>query len=293
MTTTAGDLVSEASSQLHGWGSTADRITPLSADIGPTDTTFTVDFAFGQAVGITPGVVEIDSEQLYVTNVNADTGVCTLAHGFGRGYNSTTATSHTAGTSIISRPKFPRAQILRQINNIVGGLYPQLFAVKTFTGVVTYPSNTYTLPGTTGPLMVLDAQWQDPVGNWHKIFSYSVDAFDSTLRLGGAPVGRPLRVVYAVEPTVFASESDNFTLTGLSASCANVLTLGVVAMMVSALDISRAQMSSVEQSDRARQVPPNQGINSAKFVMAEYQMRLRNEASSLRKQFPTRIVRTF
>jgi hypothetical protein len=85
-------------------------VTPLTANMGPTDTTFTVDFAFGQSVGITPGVVEIDSELLYVTNVDAaTTGLVTLANGFGRGYNGTTAASHTAGAVVTSRPKFPRS----------------------------------------------------------------------------------------------------------------------------------------------------------------------------------------
>src|SRR5882757_10185436 len=111
---TCADLISEASAQLHGWGSTQDRITPLSNTVTPSDVQFTVDFAFGQAVGITPGVVEIDSEQLYVTAVDASTGVCTLADGFGRGYNGTTPAAHTAGAKVISRPKFPRNWLFAQ-----------------------------------------------------------------------------------------------------------------------------------------------------------------------------------
>jgi hypothetical protein len=168
---TCGDLMSEASAQLHGWGSTADRITTLTNTIGPTDTTFTVDATFGQAVGITPGVVEIDSEQLYVTNVDPATGIATLAPGVGRGYRGSTAVAHTAGSAVVSRPRFPRLWLFKQINEIIGGLYPQLFAVNTYTGVITSPSNQYTLP--TVPLDILDAEWQDPIGNWHKCPSVS------------------------------------------------------------------------------------------------------------------------
>lgn len=291
----AGDIITEASAQLHGWGGTADRITPLTASIGPTDTQFTVDFAFGQAVGITPGVVEIDEEQLYVVAVDANTGICTLANGVGRGYGGTTAASHTAGAAVISRPRFPRAQIMRQLNNILGGVFPDLFQVKTFTGTVTYPSNTYTLPGATGPVMIFDVQWQDPVGNWHKAFSYTVDPFDNSFRLGGGiPIGRPLRVLYGIQPGTFTAETDDFaTVTGLPLSSVDVLSLGVVARMVPALDISRAQLTSVEQSDRSRVVPPNQGINASKYLMGEFQMRLANEAQALRMQFKPRLLRTF
>lgn len=290
-----GDIITEASQQLHGWGGTADRLTPLTANIGPTDTSFTVDFAFGQAVGITPGVVEIDAEQLYVTAVDPATGICTLANGVGRGYAGTTAASHTAGAAVISRPRFPRAQIMRQLNNVLGGVFPDLFQVKTYQTTVTYPSDTYTLPGAVGPVMVFDAQWQDPIGNWHKAYSYTIDPFDNTFRLGsGILVGRPLRIVYGLQPGLFTAETDDYaTVTGLPASAADVLSLGVVARMVPALDISRAQLTSVEQSDRSRVVPPNQGINASKYLMAEFQQRLANEAQALRMQYPARLRRTF
>lgn len=289
----AGALIDECSAQLHGWGSTQDRITPLAVTIDADDTQFTVDFTFGQAVGITPGVVEIDSELLYVTAVDAATGTCTVARGFGRGYNSTTAAAHTSGAKVVSRPKFPRIWLFKQINEIIESVYPDLFAVKTFTGVVTYPSDTYVLAGTAG--QVLDAEWQDPVGNWRKCQSYAIDPYDGTFRLGsGAMIGRPLRILYTTEPQPFASEAgDLLTDVGLPVSCADVLTLGVVAKQVPGLDISRAQLSSVEQSDRSRVVPPSAGVNAAKYLMAEYQDRLHNEAIALRKRYPTRLVRAF
>lgn len=294
--TTCADILNEIKAQLHGWGSTQDRVTPLQADIGPTDMTFTVDYAFGQSVGITPGVVEIDSEQLYVVSVDQESGVCTLAPGFGRGYSTTTASAHSAGAAIVSRPKFPRIWLFKQVNQVIGSLYPDLFAVNEYITQVTFPSNTYTLPNTNGtPIKVIDAQWQDPIGNWEKCFSYTVDPYDGTFRLGsGALIGRPLRVIYETEPRRFVAETDDFvTATGLPSSCDDVLMLGVVAQQLPGLDISRAQTTSVEQSDRSRVVPPNAGINAAKYVMAEFQNRLQNEAMTLRRQYRPRLVRVF
>lgn len=293
---TAGDLITEASAQLHGWGSTQDRVTPLTANMGPTDLTFQVDFTFGQSVGITPGVVEIDSELLYVTAVDPATGLVTLANGFGRGYKGTTATSHNAGATVVSRPKFPRSGLFIQLNEIVNAVYPELFAIGTFVGVVTTPTNAYDLGSTTGtPIEIIDAQWQDPIGNWHKCRSYTLDPIDAKFRLGsGAMVGQPLRVLYKTQPRAFTAESQDLTTqTGLPASVADVLTLGVVARQVPALDISRAQLNSVEQSDRSRVVPPYAGVNAGKYLMALFQERLANEAASLRRQYKPRIVRTF
>lgn len=294
---TAGDLITEASAQLHGWGSTQDRVTPLAADLNATDLSLTVSYAFGQSVGIAPGVVEIDSELLYVVSVDQATGTATLAPGFGRGFKGSTAATHTAGTMVISRPKFPRVWLLAQLNEIIQSIYPQLFTVGSYTGTITFPSNRYNLGSTVGtPMEAIQCEWQDPVGNWHPMFSYRIDPADGQLVLGSreAPIGRPFRVLFKAQPRPFTSESqDLVTQTGLPAGVADVLTLGVVAKQVPGLDISRAQLSSVEQSDRSRVVPPSAGVNAAKYLMAEFQERLANEAASLRKQYRSRIVRTF
>lgn len=293
--TTAGDLITEASAQLHGWGSTQDRITPLTADITSGATTFQVDYAFGQSVGISPGVVEIDSELLYVVSVDSTTGTVTVANGVGRGYNNTTAAAHSAGAKVISRPKFPRVWLFKQLNEIIGSLFPDLFGIGTYTGTVSYPTNRYNLGSTTGtPMRALAAEWQDPIGNWHAINSYNIDAWDGTFVMGSrVMVGRPFRVIYSTQPRQFASESDDLAVTGLPASTADLLTLGIVAKQVPGLDISRAQLTSMEQSDRSRVVPPSAGVNAAKYIMAEYQDRLANEATSLRRQYRPRLTRTF
>lgn len=295
--TTAGDLIDECSAQLHGWGSTSDRITPLTTDMSSAETTsFTVDFAFGQAVGVTPGVVEIGSELLYITAVDATTGICTLASGFGRGYDGTTVAAHVAGDKVTSRPRFPRKWLLNQLNEIINSVYPQLFVPNLYTTSVKTPSNTYILPGTDGsPMTVLDAQWQDPIGNWQQVHGYEIDPYDGTFRLrSGAMIGRPLRILYATKPRLFTSETDVFeTTTGLAASATSVLTLGVVAQQVPGLDISRAQTTTVEQQARSTSVPPFAGIKTAQYIMAEFQQKLAQEAKSLRKQYRPRMVRTY
>jgi RHS repeat-associated protein len=71
-------------------------ITMLTADATSTDTTLSVGIA--GAVAITSGdyLIQIDSEQMLVTNVNLSTNTLTVT----RGYNGTTATSHSFGASI-------------------------------------------------------------------------------------------------------------------------------------------------------------------------------------------------
>jgi hypothetical protein len=293
----AGQIVDNITAQLHGWGATQDRVTSLAAPVGLTDTSITVTAAFGQSVGISPGMVEIDTEQLYVTTVDQNTGVCSLDPGFGRGYHRTTVATHVSGASVVSRPKFPRKNIFDTMNEVIGAVFPDLFVPNIYTTSVLFPQNTYTIPGGLRTIDILDCQWQDPIGRWTRVGSYSVDPYDATVRLGSVPglaIGRPLRFVYATEPQLFSSESDDFvTVTGLPPSTQDVIALGATAKMVVGLDISRAQLSSVEQSDRSRVVPPNAGINVGKYLMAEYKDRLANEAQSLRRLYKPRLSRRF
>jgi hypothetical protein len=126
-----------------------------------------------------------------------------------------------------------------------------------------------------------------------------VDPYDSVFRFGSGGlinplIGRPLRIVYATQPQPFTSEQDDMVnTTGLPPGVDDVLILGVTAKAVPGLDISRAQLTTMEQSDRSRIVPPNQGINIGKYLMALYEDRLKNEAQSLRKRYRTQMVRTW
>ena len=286
------DLIDEAIAELHGYGSTQDLVTPLTNPIGAADTSFTVDFTFGQSAGLTAGFVEIDSEQLYVTNVNQTNGLCTVANGFGRGFSDTTAASHSAGALIKSQPKFPRIWVFNQLNEVITSLYPQLFAVQQYTTTVKFPSNEYPLPSM--PIDILTVEWQDPLSNWRKAPAWHFDSFDGNLRLGsGCMIGRPLRIQYATRPTPFVAETDNFTVTGLPSTCHDVLYLGVVERQLPGLDISRAQASTIEGSDRSRVVPANAGLTSASFIQKKFQDRLRTESQALRRQYRPRLHKVF
>lgn len=288
----AKDLIDETIRQLHGYGQTRDRITTLTNAISPTDQSFTVDATTGVATGLNPGPVEIDSEQLYVSNVDQSANLITLMPGVGRGYDNSTPAAHVAGSVVISQPKFPRSRVMQAMNEVISSLYPDLFGVASYTTTVTIPQYTYTIPGAV-PVKMLRIEWQDPIFQWRPVRSWTVDSFDGSIQIGsGAMVGRPLRFLYTVEPVPFVSESDDFvTQTKLPAGASDLLPLGVAVRMTPSFDISRAQQNSVEQAARSTAVPPNTGINLATYLNRQFQARLANEALSLRKQYPPQIRR--
>jgi hypothetical protein len=107
-------------------------------------------------------------------------------------------------------------------------------------------------------------------------------------------IGQPLRIIYKTTPRLFTSETDVITTaTGTAGQLRGRADAGRHRQRRPHLDISRAQVSSVEQSDRSRVVPPYAGVNVGKYVMAMFQQRLANEATSLRRQYRTRITRKF
>jgi hypothetical protein len=234
--------------------------------------------------------VEIEAEQLFVTAIDPSTNTVTLANGFGRGFNSTAAAAHAAGAMIVSQPKFPRSTVLQQMNEVIGGLFPDLFAVSQFVTTTTYPQYTYTLP--TPASRILNVRWQDPIQQWHEVLAFSLDDFDGvSVKVGSGPMpGRPLQILYATEPTFLASETDDFVaVTGLPVSCSDLLPLGVAMKLAPTFDISRAQLDSIEQSTRSTTVPPNTGLNISSYLMKQFTARLANERDSLRARYPARM----
>lgn len=289
----AGDLVTECVTLMHGGTSSQDRVTALAADVAATDLTFTVTATFGQAVGISPGIVEIDSELLFISGADASSNICTIVP-FGRGFQGSTQQAHKAGSQVTSSPTFPRWTILRAMNETIGGLYPDLFGVETITLISTDTVNTYPLDSEAA--WIISAWYPSPLnGDRIPLRRFMKDPFDNALLVGDpVPAGSVITVTYAVEPQPFTGESDDFeNVTGLPVSCSDLLVYGATIRLTPGLDISRAQTASVEQSARSTVVSPNAGMTASKYIMALYQDRLLNEKRSLRKLYPPRIVRSF
>src|SRR4051812_41939497 len=125
--TSCGDILSEISTELYGGAATQDRATRPAVGIELGDYSFTLTRAQGQAIGISPGMVEIGSEQLYVTAVDAATGVCTVAPGYGRGFNGSQAARHAVGERVVSNPKYPRSWLFNVLNEVIEATFPTLF----------------------------------------------------------------------------------------------------------------------------------------------------------------------
>lgn len=297
---TAGDLVNEVLGLLQGYSADSDQVTTLKNSIGATDNSFQVTIVRSGAMGLSPGVVEIDSELLYVSAVGSD-GTATVEP-WGRGFNSSTPAAHSAGSKVTSFPTYPRVKVLDALNEAVSRVFPSLFVPAVYATTTTYPQVTYDLPDVAEWLV--EARWLPPngVGIWETIQRARVGQSKGQTPDDGTTVdvgdriipGQPIEFTYAKRPTSFTAESDLFTATGLPASARDLIVIGAAAgTLVASQELSRLQTSSIEQQNRAGLVGPDSALTSSRYLEAKYQLRLKEESAALRRRYPVRLGRAW
>lgn len=294
-------MVNEVLGLLQGYSADSDQVTTLAQSMTANATSFQVTIVRSGAMGLSPGVIEIDSELLYVSAVGSD-GTATVEP-WGRGYNSSTAATHAAGAKVTSFPTYPRVKVLDAINEAVNRVFPALFVPAVYATTVTYPKITYDLPDTAE--WVIDARWLPPtgLGIWESLRRWRMSQTKGQIPDDGTTVdvadpvtpGQPIEFTYAKRPTIFTAESDDFvTKTGLPASTRDLIVLGAAAgSLVASQELSRLQTSSIEQQNRAQLVAPSAALTSSRYLEAKYQLRLKEEAAALRRRYPVRLGRAW
>lgn len=295
---TAGDLVEETLGLLESYSLDEEQATTLAGDISPTDLTFTVTTSRGVATGISPGIVEIGSELLYVSAVD---GTTATVEPWGRGYKKTTATSHTSGDRVVSQPLFPRSMVLTALNETVSRVFPEVYAVKQADFTVTVPSITYDLPDEAR--WIIEAAWQVPNGMqyWQSCVKARILPSGGVAGLGNVEAdiadrmypGAPLRIIYAAAPTPFSSEDDDYSVCGLPEGMRQVLKYGAAVAPTISTELSRLQVATVEQQDRAKIVSESAALTTSRLMDQMFQQRLLEERKTLQRLYPPRVSRSW
>lgn len=294
----ASRLIDETLGLLQSFTSDIEQSTTLNAPITSTALTFQVISPAGGIAGLSPGIIEMGTELIYCDSVAAD-GTATIAP-WGRGYDNTTAAGHAAGVRVTSQPSFPRFWVLEAINETIQRVFPSVFAVTVNDFTTTYPQITYDLDD--GVQWVLDARWRPPsgIGYWQAVKRWrmgtggtavsgdpgvSVDVADALMP------GCPIEFTCAGVPSPLVTESDDFVLTtGLGVGMRDVIVTGAAAQLTTSQELSRLQVSTIEQQDRARLVAPSAALTSSRFLEQKFQSRLKEETMSLRRRYPLRVT---
>jgi hypothetical protein len=293
---TFGSMTDEVARKLAGFTLRQDRQTHLTVALNATATTITV----ASAQNISSGVIQIDDELIYVDSYDRLTGVLTIPP-YGRGYNGTSPSSHAVGARVIVSPTFPSVDIKDAINETLLATFPDLYTTGTHTFLFSPAQSTYALPDEVETVLGLSYETTGPSKEWLPVRGWRVDpmantdAFNSRNSISlysGVESGRTVQVSYSAAPTVMDNNDDDFEIvTGLPASCKDVIVLGASARLASFIDPGRLTFGSAE-SDQQSQIAGRSygaGTNASKYLLALYDKRLSEEARKLNDRNPIRI----
>lgn len=293
---TFGQMTDEVARKLAGFTLRQDRQTHIVSAVNATATNISV----ASAQNISTGIIQIDDELIYIDSYDRNSGVLSIPP-YGRGYNGTSAATHAVGARVIISPTFPVVDIKGAINETIEAVYPDLYATATHTFSYSPAKNTYALPNEAETILGVAYETIGPSKEWAPIRSWRVDpmantdAFDSRNSISiysGVEPGRTVQVFYTTAPAVMDSNDDDFEIvTGLPASCKDVIVLGASARLSAFVDPGRLTFGSAE-SDQQSQVAGRAygaGTNASKYLLALYDKRLNEESRKLTDRNPTRI----
>ena len=310
--TTLSDMINEVSINLSGYTLQQDRATHITADVAATASTIaapiTLSLASTDSVG--KGIVEIDEELFWVDNYDRVGNTATISP-YGRAYLGTALAAHTAGTKVTIAPTFPRFVIKRAINDTINAVGSSIFAAKKTTITSNLATSAFRLPATGDSLnirSILAVAYEaiGPSKEWIPVRNYRFDgnanstAFTSEQTISIYDMitsGRTIQVVYSTDPSVFPelatpalTNAQVFeTISGLPASCKDLIILGATYRLLSNLDPARASMVSPQADETDSKRPYGSSQSLTRQVYALFTQRLTEEIKNQQDKYPIRV----
>lgn len=304
MATTLKNLIDDVQLDIQGFTYRQDRATYLTQPATSGDLILYV----GATDNIGKGIIEIDSEMMWVDSYDRQANTITIAP-FGRGYNATTAASHDINSKVTITPTYPRIATMRAINDTINAVYPKVFAIGSTNFSFLASRTTYQLP--TEAIQILHMAWQTvgptkewlPIRQWRwdpqadpatwgtKSPAGDQDSLSKTVSLyDNILPGRTVHCVYTHMPYQLVNETDDFeTTTGLPSSMRDVIIYGAAARLTSYIDPARVSITSAAADEYDSKRPYGSGVNVSKQLLQMYSMRLEEESLKQKLQYPTRV----
>ena len=294
---TLEQMVDDVKANLIGYTLRQDRITYVTNAAGLTTTSTAI--TVGSADNLAKGIIEIDDELIWIDTFNKSTNTMTVAPGFGRGYQGTTAAPHAQYAQVTLAPTFPRVNIKKAINDTINSYFPKLWSVSSTTFTFNASQTTYALPDDLESILYMS--WQTtgssqewlPVNRWRADPMANSATFNSNNTVNiyeNIQPGRTVQVWYTTEPNTLDANTDDYEdVTGLPASTYDVTVLGACYKLLTFLDAGRINLSSAEADLNDSKNPYNSGASASRYVFALFQQRLQEEALKLSDKFPIRL----
>jgi hypothetical protein len=293
--TTAATIINKTLRQLLS--GTVEARNKLTSTINSSATSVVCTYAIE---GLRAGqMFEIDSEVFYIWAADSPSKTLTVE----RGFNGTTAASHTAGALLTVNPRFPRAQVLEAINDEILDLSSPvngLFQVKTLNFTYNGTDRMINLTSVTDIMDVLNVSVRYltddyPIARKVKLVrDLPTDDFASSfaLKFDQAVYPGRLRIVYKAPYTSVASESIDINSTsGIQESITDIVVIGTQLRLMAPREIKRNFTESQGDTRRAEEVLSGAATNSVTALKQLRRDRIIAEAARLMRAYPTFLTR--
>ena len=303
MSYTLSQMMDEVLINLSGYTFQQDRATHLTSAVTTTTSSSAAPLilSLGSTDSVGKGVVEIDEELLWIDSYDRVGNTATVSP-YGRGYLGTTAATHVLDSKVTISPTFPRSAIKRAINDTIRSLGASIFAVKSTTFTFNAAQNTYGF-NNLNIKNILTLSWSDvgPSQEWVPIRRWDFDSIANstafgagaqtvTLGLDSPMPGRTVKVVYATDPEVFTTNTQDYvTQTGLPESTRDVVILGAAYRLLSFLDPARASQVSPQADETDSKRPYGASQSATKQLYALFTQRLNEETKAQQQNYPPRV----
>ena len=290
--TTAGNLVDRVVQQLLA--GTVEERNKIASSLNASTTSIPITYSLGSLAEQT--VFEIESEMLYVWDVDTANKTLTVERGFG----GTTAASHSSGTVLTVNPKFPRWQVLNALNDELADLSSPmngLFQMKSVDVSYNGSDRMVDLASVTSMIDLYDVRWRfesddyPVVRNVRLARNLPTTDFSSGFALifdQGIQSGT-VRVWYKDKYTPFTTESSTLASTGATTELADLLVLGAQIRLLAGREVKRNFIESQGDTRRAEEVPAGAMNASVTNLLRLRRDRINAEAARLARQYPLRI----
>lgn len=291
--TTFRELQDEVLMALHGYGLAQPRTTFLTAPISDTDLTVAVR----NTENIDMGMAEIDAELVFIESVDRAAGTVTFSPD-GRGYYGTTPAAHAANARLTFAPTWPRHRVKAAINDVILGVWPQVWGVAQTQFAFSPAVTTYELPAEAEGVLMVTADTIGPSRQQQVINRYRVDpiapvdewATGASITLGEAPApGQDVTVTYKKQPSIFTADADTIATTGLRESSRQLLMLGACAQLLSMMDVSRLTVDTAPADELDNRNAIGTAARLANQFQIRFEMEVEKERQRLRETTPAQI----
>jgi hypothetical protein len=289
---TLNQLTEQTLGEVNSYVKNQESVTVITSATTAGDLTMLVD----DASSISRGIVEIDDELIYVKKAIQTSGTIqalgVAGNPIGRGWRGTTATSHVVGSVVRNNPIFPRNQVKRAILETIKGMSFPCISYETFT--FNGSDYSYIMPDSLVDITGISWDVPDSTGVWQLIKGWRLDTnyYDATtstikqaLILKESPMpGRLVNVQYTKYPTSITDNQD-LTVSGLPASCEDVVRLGAMYRLLSTVDPGKVTATSVSADVIDQPVQAGASTNAAKYIFQLYTVRLAEEIAKQQANF--------